>query len=559
MPRPTTALIPGQDLPQSVIISFGAGKHSRVRPLDIDINECTDGQNFDLDLDVLSFRRRKAFDLVATAPNGGAINGYAQYLPSDGTTPTILIQAGGNVYSWDGASSFTLVGTCSSSSKLRGKRSANFNLLGHTLVTDLSLLTNVKTWDGTTFADLAHNLTGTLQAKFCHVHLERAIFANLISNGTATPHVILASAVGDDANLSSGNRPSSSIGSDAAWFLPMPDLRPVNGLEHGFGQLIFSTAEGSLHRLTGSSSFDFALEDFYDGSNVSGDEAILNIGNDILLALPGRIDSLSGTINFGDVETDDLSYWIKPDLINTKSWMGAYNQRLQKIYLFADNLLECLVLHKTLLNRTANRYQAYEKKPLSTPGLSPWAIWTTSHVMAFRPSTVFSAIDPQTLLEVVYMGDQSGNIYQLEGARSTDGSTALAAGSSIDASRTSGVFRIPDGELYDIKGWLTYARGFACTVTLTFQFGGVNIFDQAITLRLPTDSAVAVYNGNSYYNGPTFYNVTFGARLARQFFQAAGESSHVQCKVDITGNVDFNLAEIGLGFTVVNQQTGAKR
>ena len=39
--------------------------------LDVDINECADGYNFDLDLDVLSFRRRKAFDLVGTATNGG--------------------------------------------------------------------------------------------------------------------------------------------------------------------------------------------------------------------------------------------------------------------------------------------------------------------------------------------------------------------------------------------------------------------------------------------------------------------------------------------------------
>src|SRR5689334_5440354 len=141
MPRPVTALIPGQDLPQPVVISFGAGKHSRVRSLDVDLNECVDGQNFDLDLDVLAFKRRKAFDLVATAPNAGSINGFAQYIPVNLSTPSTIIQAAGVVYSWDGTSTgFTAVGTCSANAKLRGKREANFNLLNHVLVTDLELM-----------------------------------------------------------------------------------------------------------------------------------------------------------------------------------------------------------------------------------------------------------------------------------------------------------------------------------------------------------------------------------------------------------------------------------
>jgi hypothetical protein len=558
VPKPLQAVIPGQELPQPVIISFGGGKNSRVRPLDIDINECTDGSNFDLDIDQLSFRRRKAFDLVATAPNAGSINGYAQFIPTTGVV-AMLIQAGGNVYSWDGASSFTLVGTCSSTSKLRGSRSANFPLNGHVLVTDLNLMTNVSTWDDTTFADLVHNLTGTFQAKFCHTHLERAIFANVVSNGTATPHVVLASAVDDDGDLTTGNRPSSAIGADSSWFLTSPDLKPINGLEHGFGQLMFSTVKGSLHRLTGSSSFDFALEDFYSGSNVAGDESLVNIGNDIVMALPGRIETLSGTINFGDVETDDLSRWIKPDMENTTNWTVAYDQRLQKVYFFPNNLSQVFVLHKSLLSRSASKYQAYEHRDIMSPGLSPWSIWKTAHTIGFQPTTVWSAIDPVTGLDRVYMGDGSGRIYRLDGSGSTDGSTASVAGSNITASRTSAVFRVPDAEAYDLSGWITYAKAFATTVTLTFLWGGITQFDQAITLNLPTDTAVPVYNGNAYYGGPYYYNASFGARLTRQNWKAAGYDSHLQCKVDITGSVDFNITEIGLRFSAVNQQSGQKR
>lgn len=558
MPRPLAAVNPSADLQQPIVISFGGGKNSRVRPLDIDINECVDGYNFDLDLDQKSFKRRNAFDLVATAPNAGSINGWFQYLAADGTVST-GIQAAGNVYSWDGASTFTLVGTCSTSAKLRGPRTSNFTLFGHVLVTDLSLQENVKTWDGTTYADLAHNLTGTLQAKFCHVHLERAIFANVVSNGTATPHVVLASAVSDDTDLSAGSRPSSSIGSDAAWFLPVSDLRPINGLEHGFGQLIFSTAYGSLHRLTGSTSFDFALEDFYAHSNVAGDECLTNIGNDIVMGLPGRIETLSGTINFGDVETDDLSRWIRPDIETVTDWTITYNQRLQKILCFPAGLAKVYVLHKSLLSRAANKYQAYERREIMTPGVSPWSVWTTAHPVGFQPSCVWTCIDPTTLLEVTYMGDSVGRIFRLDGSFANDGQSALAGGSTITASRTSTVFRIPDAEAFDLTGWITYSKSFACTVTLTFLWGGINNFDQAISISLPNDSSIAVYNGNAYWGGPVYYSAPFGSRLTRQNWKAAGNGSHVQCRVDIVGSVDFNIAEIGLSFTAVNQQSGPKR
>jgi hypothetical protein len=157
------------------------------------------------------------------------------------------------------------------------------------------------------------------------------------------------------------------------------------------------------------------------------------------------------------------------------------------------------------------------------------------------------------------MGDQFGKIYKMDGSQSTDGGTALAAGSSITASRTSAVFRVPDAEAYDLSGWITYAKAFPCTVTLTFQWGGITQFDQAITISLPNDSTVPVYNGSAYYGGPYYYNAAFGARLTRQNWKAAGYDSHLQCKASVTGNADFNIAEIGLRFTAVNQQTGQKR
>lgn len=543
MPTPRQAA----DLPEPIILTFGSGLNSNVRPLDVDESECFAGYNFDLELDRLDFRRRKPFDLVTTAPNGSAILGYAQLYNTDGTVST-LIQAGAVVYQWDGATTFTAVGACSAAAKLRGERNSNFPLTGQVLITDITKAENVKTWDGSTYADLAHNLGGTLQAKFCHVHNERAIFANVSTSGIDTPQVILASALADPTDLSSGNRPSSSIGADAAWFLPVSDLKPINGLEHAFGQLVFSTANGSLHRLTGSSSFDYAVEDFYSGSGVAGDEAMANIGNDIILPVGPRIETLSGTINFGDVETDDISAWIKGDILNVSGWRTVYDRRLQRVYLFPDSLSKVYVLHKSLLSRGGRHSLNYDKRDIQSAGLSPWSVWSTSHSLNFTPSCVFQIQDPQSGLESVYMGDSSGHIYRMDGSGATDGGT-----DTITASRTSRIFRIPDAVEFDVEGWVTYSKNWAGTLTLTFLHGGIYQFDQAITLTLPADATIPVYNGTAYYSGTFYYSATFAARLTRQEFRAAGYSNHIQVRADITGSSDFSIAEIGLRFRVSRQ------
>ncbi|KKK67925.1 hypothetical protein LCGC14_2949180, partial [marine sediment metagenome] len=48
-------------------LRFGFGIASAFDRDSIDLTECIDGKNFDLELDKESFRNRKAIDLVATA------------------------------------------------------------------------------------------------------------------------------------------------------------------------------------------------------------------------------------------------------------------------------------------------------------------------------------------------------------------------------------------------------------------------------------------------------------------------------------------------------------
>src|SRR5258708_3324758 len=215
------------DVP-AITMRFGGGMNTRELAPDIDDRECAAGsQNFGLDLFSAAFFPRAPFDLVGTAPNGQSINGFAQLQKQDGTLST-LIQAGTALYKWDGVS-FTNIATVPFGSKLRGAYNANFPALNKVLVTDLALQQVVSTWDGTTFAALAHNLGGGVNffAKYSLVSKERAWFAN-VTAGSATPPLIPAPAGGGPPNLTTPHQPPPSPGGAGPSFLPTTEHSPLN-------------------------------------------------------------------------------------------------------------------------------------------------------------------------------------------------------------------------------------------------------------------------------------------------------------------------------------------
>ena len=526
----------GQDVSEwsePVVLTFGAGINAQKRSVDIDDTECSDGQNFDLNFQQQSFKRRRAFDLVGTATNGLEIRGFAQLVKRNGTITT-LVQAGQQVYSWNGSSTFTAVGTVSPATKMRGPRSHNSLLDEFVIITDLNKATILKKWDGTSFTDFDHSLTGTsVYAKYCRIHKERAFFAN-VTAGSATPHIILASEIGAVRTLSSTNRPSSALGLDSAFFLPSLDLRPINGLEQAFGAFFISTESGSLQQLSGENAFDFKFESLYEGSAIAGAEAMVGIGNDVLFGLPGRIESLSGTLEFGDVQTDDVSLWITPFLANTTSWTLVYDRRTQKVFCFPNDQAACYVFHKSLWS-----------KGLESPSM--WSRWVTDHAMGFQPTAIMAMLDPVSSQEVVYAGDLAGRIFLLDGRSGQDGGNT-----DLSSNRISKIFRLPDAQVFDIEGHLLTRKEFSATVTLTFQFAGSGIFDQAITIPLTANTDFGVYDDASadysFYNDRTFYSSAFSGRLSRYPWRAAGQASHAQLKVEVEGANEFEIDEISFRF-----------
>ena len=373
-----------------VILTFAGGVNARQRSADINIDECTEGENFNLDFQSAVLAPREGLAIRATAPNGEPIRGIAQLVKQDGTLSTI-IQAGGTVYSWDGTSTgFIEVGTVSPDARLRGPIDSNFTLDNFIIITDLAKIENVKKWTGEVFTDLEHNLSASLQAKYVSVQNERAIFAN-VRSGEDTPHVILGSKIGDSEILTVTDRPASGINAEDPFFLPMPDLRPINGLAHAFKVFVLSTERGRLYILSGQDSTDFAFETLHSGSSVAGDEAMVNIGNDVALGLPGRIETLRGIFEFGDVETNDASWWISPLIDGTfgkavSTWKLIYDQAGQRVFCFPNNEDTAWVLHKHLLfgpNRNTGG-----------KNISPWSKWTTAAVDGLRVTAVGAIFDP---------------------------------------------------------------------------------------------------------------------------------------------------------------------
>lgn len=522
----------------ALTVKFGGGLHTRASEDEIDPREAAGGGNFLLDLENRELRPRLPFDLIGQMPNAAEIRGGGSLLKSDGTVST-LIQAGANVYEWDGLTTFTKVGTVVSTAKLRGHwRSHNWTLDDKVLFTDLALVDVIKEWDGTTFQSTVFTDSGTVPfgtfyAKTLSVSNERAMFAHVRDPGVTTPHMIVGSMRGDYTKITVANRPSSSLSEADPFFLLSPDLKPINGLVEAFGATIISTEKGQLFNLTGESAKDFSFDDFFPGSAASGEEAVAYIGNDIIYGRQGRIESVRDTQNFGDSESDDLTRGVSDQVLSYTGWRIVFNSRLNRVYLFPDDISECWVFNTSMLGGQ----------------VSKWMRWTTTHSLAFRPSFVMAMLDPADGLEYVFMGDDTGRFYRMEGTGAGDGGQ-----NDITVDWLTKLFSAPlDTELYELEGYIKYRKSTASTVQLTFEYAGKTAFDQPVTIEIPALSGIPYWGDDIYFGGDVYFGVTFENRLIRQTFDVAGQASDFQLRIAVEGNNNFRINEIGVRFKASSQ------
>ncbi len=545
----------------AVELKFGGGLHTRASADEIDAREASDGQNFILDLDNRDLRPRAAFDLIGAMPGSGSVLGGGSLLKTDGTVST-LVQRGGTVYEWDGSTGFTPVGTCNSSSKLRGSwRSHNWNLTDKVLFSDLTLNDVVKEWDGTTFQSVSFTNTsgaafGSFGAKYIDVSNERVLYANVKDHGTAFPHLMVGTTQSSYVQISTSNLPSSSLATSDPFYMIIPDLKPINGLVGAFGTRILSTEKGSLFKLDGTTAKDFAFADYYLGSAASGNQSLAYIGNDIIYGRQGRIESVRDTAAFGNSEAIDISLIVADQMEDFTGWTTVFNGRKNLVYMFPTDQSEVWVFNtamrtaRTIGNVGLEQFVNQHVGQQIAGKLSPWMKWTTDHTLAFQPTFVDSMLDPSDGLEYVFMGDSSGNFYRLEGT----GTSGDGGVTNISTSRTSKVFSAPlDAEIFTIEGHIKYKKqSSASTATITLLFAGRAAFDKSVTISMPAAEA-SYFGGSIYFGGSVYFGATFQDRLIRQYFRVPGQSNDFQIRVDVSGTNTFNINEIHLRMRAASQ------
>jgi len=195
---------------------------------------------------------------------------------------------------------------------------------------------------------------------------------------------------------------------------------------------------------------------------VSGDEAMVNIGNDVAFGLSGRIETLKGVLEFGDVETNDASWWIAP-LINgtfgesVTSWLLAYDQADQRVFCFPNIGDEAWVLHKSLLFGP--------NRQVGGKNISPWARWTAKDDVgqSLRPTAIGNIFNPTDFprqlesspgsasgpaLPTLFFAFDGGNPNFLQGIAPPNPViiTAKTGVCDIDATPQMTNFTVPSGE-----------------------------------------------------------------------------------------------------------------
>lgn len=514
------------------ILRFGGGRNSRASEDQISPFECTDGENFILDPGNGEFRPRPPYDLEGTAPNGSEIRGFATLRRTDGAV-SMLVQAGAQVYEWDGAN-FAAKGSVDASAKIRGTVDAFWALTDKVLITDVNQADEIHEWDGTTFAQTVFlqsdgsSAFGAFRAKYCVVENERAYYGNIFESGAAFPHLLVSSQRGNYLIVSASDRPASALGEDAPWFLPTPQLKPINGMGTAFDVLAISQEKGAFEKIEGSTSKDFKLTKLHPGSGATGTEAVVSTGNEIIYGASGRIEDLKSTEKFGNVEYDDISFPIKDDIEDFDDWTLIYNPRLRRIYCFPVGSSEVHVIHTDFIGSE----------------LSPWSKWTTQHAFAFQPTAAMLCYDPVDGLEYVYMGDANGNLYKLEGSGTGD-----AGNTDIVSFRTSKLFSaVLDAKAFNINGWIQYRKNLANTAMLRFLFAGRHVFDKTDELSLTAVTFDPVYSGAAYYGGNIWYGPNQENRLVRSIYGVSGQANQFQIEIKIDSSNEFAVTELGVRY-----------
>ena len=503
----------------------------------IQAGECFSGFNFTLNHTDGSFRRRPTQDSISVADNGEAITGLVQLRKRNDTLST-LVQAGTSLYRYAPTSMTTVVATVASGAKLRGIGSQyNWELGDYQIITDIALSEPVSTWNGTTYSAMGHTIPGVTNfyAKYAAVKDGRVWLFNIRTDGDYNPHMLLASEYEDASNYDSSTLGESVGASTDPFYMLSPDMRTINGACLFKNQLIISTNNGRLFRLSGTDPSTYAWVDFYDGSAAIGTETLLNIGNDVMYLQSGaNVELLSSTEEYGDVKADDVGRFIQTTLSNVTDAISVYDQWRQRAYFFI-----------------ANKVLVFDKNSWGVRrGLSPWAVWTTNMPNLFNAGVAGYIAHPDYPGSTVVWGDDQGNLYDLNG----QGLVGDDDEYPIVANRVSREAESPEFISSSLAGRVHYSRRGECVANITGLFGGSFAKPSVpVTLKGPTfDSAAIFFGGPAWLGGPYYFgaeasNEEEAAATSTVGFDLPGEGGHISLTIEIQTSGEFEVNKIKAG------------
>lgn len=517
---------------------FGGGLNEQQSP---HVFEAAAGSyNFDLSKDSYQLTPRKPFDLEGTAPNAGDIRGIMQLVKRNDSSTT-LVQSGNAVYNWSGASTWTSVGSCNASSNLRGNY---WSLDDYIVITDVAKLTVVKRWDGTTFSTQTTGLGTDLYAKYAVTHLGRVWLFN-VTTATDTPHLLVASVYETPTSYDTTKRAQDSSFTTGleAFYMLTPDLRPINGVALFQDNLIISTQEGRLYKLTGTDSTDFAFVDFYVGSNAVGTETLINTGNDVMyVKRGGAVESLSATQNYGDVSANDISRWIPTSVAGLTAAISVYDQYNQKVLFFISG--KVLVLHKDLLFAGALLNEAGERS-----ALSPWTVYRTQDSSDFNTNAAVYARRPGTTTYTVLFGTSNGRVMNLNGT----GTGGDAGSVDIQMRRKTRLVSETDGipfERHITRGAVTYRRVAEASLSIQIDWGdSYNTSTATVSLKgAPASDTGRYFGGTVYFGGANYFGqgFRFASLASHQNFSVVGRGQTMYATLSADSKLRYQADTLDL-------------
>ncbi len=492
-----------------LILTFPYGLNENIS---IQPGECSIGYNYDLSAFRTSLNPRLPFDLKGTAPNAGKITGFLDLTKRDNTATTLVV-AGSTVYQWDDDGTWTSKATgMTTDALLRGQY---WSLLDQLIITDLNLNNVVSTWDGTTYAALTHTgIVGNLYAKFAIVHLDRVWLFNIKIGTTAFPDMILACKFEDPTNWDSSTRGgATTVGGGSfstgleAFYLKVPDLKPINGVTLFQNTPVFSTDQGRIWQITGASAKDFAVTDFYDTAPAIGMNVLQSIGNDILFPRQGNsLNLLYTTLAFGNALQSNVGHWIPTTLSNVTQFNEiVYDVTNQRALIFVNG--KVLVLYKDILAQDRGALQS---------GPSPWSVYTTQDSASFNTVAARYMKRPGTTTYSVFFGDSSGRVFDLYGTNTSgDASSSLTPVQTLRRSRHIGVEVLNPWPYIEenITGHVRYRRLVQTSLTVSFDWDDeYTTTKNDVTLKGPAANDSAPYfGGNDYFGGDFYFNAGFAS------------------------------------------------